>query len=100
MRSSPIVDCRLSGLRRRGLSGSSRLTNAALSPALRLLALLVCLGLSAEAYAAGLFLAPRGVRPLGRAGAFVAGADDVHALTYNPAGLAFADKQVLVDLMM
>ena len=30
--------------------------------------------LSLSAEAAGLFLAPRGVRPLGRAGAFVAGA--------------------------
>lgn len=49
------------------------------------------------AQAAGLFLAPRGVRPLARAGAFVAGADDMHALSYNPAGLAQARRQLLVD---
>ena len=55
---------------------------------------------SAEAYAAGLFIAPRGVRPLARGGAFVAGADDVHALTYNPAGLAFAKNQILFDLAL
>ncbi len=56
--------------------------------------------LSAEAHAAGLFIAPRGVRPLARGGAFVAGADDVHALTYNPAGLAFAKNQILFDLAL
>ncbi len=65
---------------------------------LRALAIALTLLVSAEAHAAGLFIAPRGVRPLGRAGAFVAGADDVHALTYNPAGLAFATNQVLLDL--
>ena len=41
--------------------------------------------------------APRGVRPLGRAGAFVAGADDPNAMSYNPAGLAFAVNGALVD---
>ena len=53
--------------------------------------------LAVTAEAAGLFLAPRGVRPLGRAGAFVAGADDPNALSYNPAGLAFARNGILVD---
>lgn len=52
---------------------------------------------SAQADAAGLFMTDRGVRPLGRGGAFVAGADDLHAIWYNPAGLADAGSSVLVD---
>lgn len=65
-------------------------------------ALLACaLVLSATpSWAAGLYLAPRGVRPLSRAGALVAGADDLHALTYNPAGLAGADTGLLLDLAL
>ena len=63
---------------------------------------LACLALSQllappAADAAGLFLAPRGVVPLGRAGAQVAGAEDLHALGYNPAGLLRAPGQVLLD---
>lgn len=50
------------------------------------------------AHAAGLFLAPRGVRPLARGGSYVAGADDVNALSYNPAGLAESKTGVLIDL--
>jgi len=46
----------------------------------------------------GFYLAPRGVRPLGRGGAFVAGADDQNAAWYNPAGLAQAGSGVLIDL--
>lgn len=38
-----------------------------------------------------MFLPGRGARPLGRAGSFVAGADDAGALYYNPAGLADVD---------
>ena len=56
----------------------------------------VSLGTSA-ASAAGLYFSDRGVRPVGRAGAFVAGADDLGAIWYNPAGLAFAGNSVLVD---
>lgn len=52
---------------------------------------------SAEAHAGGLYTADRGVRPLGRGGAFVAGADDLGAIWYNPAGLADAGSSVLVD---
>lgn len=49
------------------------------------------------ASAAGLFLAPRGVGPLSQGGAFVAGANDVHALSYNPAGLSSASNTLLLD---
>jgi long-chain fatty acid transport protein len=50
-----------------------------------------------EAGAAGLYFSDRGVRPLGRAGAFVAGADDLGAIYYNPAGLIDARTQFLFD---
>jgi long-chain fatty acid transport protein len=52
---------------------------------------------SAGAQAGGLYFSDRGVRPLGRGGAFVAGADDAGAITYNPAGIAFAGNQLLID---
>ena len=52
-------------------------------------------GIPAEG--AGLYLSERGVRPLGRAGAFVAGADDLGAIYYNPAGLADVGKSFLFD---
>ena len=40
----------------------------------------------------------RGARPLGRAGSFVAGADDGEAFVYNPAGLADIDGvSLLID---
>ncbi|MCA9591498.1 MAG: outer membrane protein transport protein [Myxococcales bacterium] len=48
-------------------------------------------------HAAGLYFSDRGVRPMGRAGAFVAGADDLGAIWYNPAGLADAKTSALVD---
>lgn len=51
----------------------------------------------ARAEAAGLFVADRGVRPLGRGGAFVAGADDLGAIWYNPAGLADAGSTIYAD---
>jgi long-chain fatty acid transport protein len=47
--------------------------------------------------AAGLYFTDRGVRPLARGGAFVAGADDLHATWYNPAGLVEAGRGVLLD---
>ena len=37
------------------------------------------------------------MRPVGRAGAFVAGADDLGAIAYNPAGLFDAGAQFLLD---
>ncbi len=70
-------------------------------PMRRLLPLAVCtlvLGIAADADASGLYYTQRGVRPLGRGGAFVAGADDINAIWYNPAGLADAGSSVLVDL--
>jgi long-chain fatty acid transport protein len=43
----------------------------------------------------------RGARPLGRAGSFVAGADDGSAMVYNPAGLVDVDDiSVLADVGM
>ncbi len=50
-----------------------------------------------DAHAAGLYFSDRGVRPLGRGGAFVAGADDFNATWYNPAGLADAGSSILID---
>ncbi|HRI63154.1 MAG TPA: outer membrane protein transport protein [Polyangium sp.] len=50
-----------------------------------------------SADAAGLYISERGVRPLGRGGAFVAGADDLGAIVYNPAGLADVGKTFLLD---
>jgi long-chain fatty acid transport protein len=44
-----------------------------------------------EARAAGMFVTPHGARPLARGGAFVAGADDLNAIYYNPAGVAAID---------
>ena len=52
---------------------------------------------ASDASAGGLFTSDRGVRPLGRGGAWVAGADDVGAIWYNPAGLADAGTSILVD---
>lgn len=45
----------------------------------------------ATVQAAGMFVTPHGARPLGRGGAFVAGADDLNAIYYNPAGVAAMD---------
>lgn len=55
---------------------------------------------SARALAGGFYLAPRGTRPLARGGAYVAGADDVHSLWYNPAGLAYAGDQLTLDFTL
>jgi long-chain fatty acid transport protein len=52
---------------------------------------------SATARGAGLYFADRGVRPAARAGAFVAGADDLGAIAYNPAGFYDAGSQFLLD---
>jgi long-chain fatty acid transport protein len=58
---------------------------------------LAVLLVTSGAQAGGLYTADRGVRPLGRGGAFVAGADDLGAIWYNPAGLADAGTSILID---
>jgi long-chain fatty acid transport protein len=50
-----------------------------------------------NANAAGMYFSDRGVRPMGRAGAFVAGADDLGSIWYNPAGLADTKTSFLLD---
>ncbi|WP_158501581.1 OmpP1/FadL family transporter [Vitiosangium sp. GDMCC 1.1324] len=63
----------------------------------RFLFLLTALVFPLLASASGLYVGDRGVRSLGRGGAFVAGADDLGALWYNPAGLVDAGSSVLLD---
>jgi long-chain fatty acid transport protein len=58
---------------------------------------LAALAAAPDADAGGLYHADRGVRPLGRAGAFIAGADDLGAVAYNPAGLFDAGSQFMID---
>lgn len=58
---------------------------------------LAILATAGPARAGGFYLTDRGARPLGRGGAFVAGADDPSALWYNPAGLAFSGRQLMID---
>jgi long-chain fatty acid transport protein len=60
-------------------------------------ALLAAAATTTDARASGLYFTDRGVRPMGRAGAFVAGADDLGAIWYNPAGLADAGTSFLFD---
>lgn len=57
-------------------------------PLRRSLPVVALVAATTAAHAGGLQLATRGVRPSARAGAFVAGADDLGALWFNPAGLA------------
>jgi long-chain fatty acid transport protein len=47
--------------------------------------------------AGGLYTTDRGVRPLARGGAFVAGADDLGAIVYNPAGIYDAGSALFLD---
>jgi long-chain fatty acid transport protein len=54
-------------------------------------------GAAGDVHAAGLYFSDRGVRPLGRGGAYVAGADDLGAIWYNPAGLADAGTSIMAD---
>lgn len=53
-----------------------------------------------SAHAGGFFLTDRGVRPMGRGFAFVAGADDAGALWYNPAGIAGLEPQFFADFTL
>lgn len=52
---------------------------------------------ASPAAAGGLYYSDRGVRPLARGGAFIAGADDAGAMMYNPAGMFDAGGQFLFD---
>ncbi len=61
-------------------------------------AVLAAIALASDASAGGLYFSDRGVRPMGRGGAFVAGADDLGAIWYNPAGIVDAPHQVLADM--
>jgi long-chain fatty acid transport protein len=66
------------------------------------LALLAGTLVAAPVYAGGMQLQTRGVRPTARAGAFVAGADDLGAMWFNPAGVAALagdgdDRHLLID---
>jgi long-chain fatty acid transport protein len=45
-----------------------------------------------------MYFTDRGIRPMGRGYAFVAGADDAQSLWYNPAGLAWAGDSVFLDV--
>ncbi len=56
-----------------------------------------CAWWESPAQASGLYFTDRGVRPMGRGGAFVAGADDLGATWYNPAGIADAGTAFLFD---
>ena len=65
----------------------------AIQPAV-LLAAVLC---PSVASAGGLYFSERGVRPLARAGAFVAGADDLGSIWYNPSGIYDSGDQFLLD---
>jgi long-chain fatty acid transport protein len=60
-------------------------------------ALVAGAAVTSNATAAALYETDRGVRPLGRGGAFVAGADDLGAVWYNPAGIVDAPSGLLAD---
>lgn len=78
-------------LQRSGASG------LALAACLGVLSALGVLGTTSDSRGAGMYFSDRGVRPMGRGGAFVAGADDLGAIWYNPAGVTEAGSAVLID---
>jgi long-chain fatty acid transport protein len=81
-----------------GRRGGARVVRAARAAGVVGVAVAGALSFAAQdARAAGLYFSDRGVRPLGRGGAFVAGADDLNAIWYNPAGLADAGTSFLLD---
>ena len=55
---------------------------------------------TSSAHAAGFYLFDRGVQAMGRGGAFVAGAQGVYSLWYNPAGLRFGGRELLGSLAL
>lgn len=60
-------------------------------------ALTMATAVAGPARGSGLYFSERGVRPLARGGAFIAGADDLGAIWHNPAGIYDAGSQILVD---
>lgn len=70
-------------------------TNAFRLSALALCALATLIPV--RAFASGFFLTERGVRTLGRGGAFVAGAEGAESLWINPAGLKGAGKSFRME---
>ena len=77
--------------------GNGRPVRAGRSLAAGLAALAALATASSDARAGGLYASDRGVRPLARAGAFIAGGDDLGAIAYNPAGLFDAGAQLMID---
>jgi long-chain fatty acid transport protein len=59
------------------------------------LTLLVCATCSLPALAAGYFNGAKGARAAGRAGAFTARADDLSAVSFNPAGLSHVEGTLI-----
>ncbi|HYJ08364.1 MAG TPA: outer membrane protein transport protein [Polyangiaceae bacterium] len=59
------------------------------------LTLLACGTLSSEALASGYFNGAKGARAAGRAGAFTARADDLSAVSFNPAGLSHLESTLI-----
>jgi len=59
--------------------------------------LLAAMGWPRSARAGGVTWSDRGVRPMSRGGAYVAGADDLGATWYNPAGIVHAKTSIMAD---
>lgn len=87
-----------SSLRSLSSSRSSRSRRRLLATVTALSTVASALVVARPAAAGGLFVSERGSRPGGRAGAFIAGADDGYSVIYNPAGLVDAGTSVMLDL--
>lgn len=85
---------------RNPMASSTRSSRSAFKLIWMTVTVLCALAMAGDAMAAGLFLPGRGVKPLGRAGAYVASTQgDLNSLWYNPAGLAgLQGTQLTVDL--
>jgi len=63
------------------------------------LAIALGLAISSQAHAAGFYFSDIGVRAYSRGGAFVAGADDLTAMYYNPAALTRLERpQIMINV--
>jgi len=81
-----VLAVRIAGLPRPPLPQTGMLVS--LRPSIRLLIVVLLLIFPSAAQAQGYFAGSKGARVAGRAGAFVAKADDLSAVELNPAGLA------------